>query len=148
METNIGFLASDIGRLMRKRLDIMSRPFGVTGAQWRVLIFLRRMPGSNQAALAGYLEVEPITACRMVDRMVAADLIERQPDPDDRRAWQLFITDTGTKLLDMMDETAGTMIEIALQGLSEKERSTAVTLLDRIRTNLLEQSDPVEANNG
>lgn len=148
METNIGFLAGDIGRLMRKRLDIMSRPFGVTGAQWRVLLFLRRMPGSNQATLAGFLEVEPITACRMVDRMVAAGLVERRSDPDDRRAWQLFITETGTKLLDTMDETAGTMIEIALQGLSEEERMNATALLNRIRTNLLEQSDPVEASNG
>ena len=148
METNIGFLASDIGRLMRKRLDIMSRPFGVTGAQWRVLLFLRRVPGINQATLAGMLEVEPITACRMVDRMVAAALVERRPDPDDRRAWRLFITDTGAKLLDTMDETSGTMIEIALQGLSEEERTTTETLLGRIRSNLLEHSDAAEANNG
>ena len=86
MDRNIGYLANDIGRLFRKRLDVFSRPAGITGAQVRVLLNIRRHPGINQSTLASLLEVEPITAGRMIDRMVAADLVERRADPTDRRS--------------------------------------------------------------
>jgi MarR family transcriptional regulator, transcriptional regulator for hemolysin len=48
MQNNIAFLTSDVSRLLRKRFDVVSRRFGVTGPQWRMLAALRRTPGINQ----------------------------------------------------------------------------------------------------
>ena len=57
-----------------------------------MLAWLGREPGLKQVELAERLDVEPITACRIVDRLEEAGLVERQRDPDDRRAWRLLLT--------------------------------------------------------
>ena len=46
----------------------------------------------KQVELADRLDVEPISACRMIDRLEEAGLVERQRDPADRRAWRLSLT--------------------------------------------------------
>lgn len=138
MDRNFVYFASDIGRLFRKRLDCVARPSGVTTAQLRVLLTLQREPGANQATLAGFLEVEPITAGRMIDRMVTADLVERRSDPDDRRAWRLYPTARGKALLDRLDQDVGSMIETALNGLSSEQRLVVTDALGRVRQNLIQ----------
>src|SRR3546814_11223597 len=62
------------------------RTLGLTRSQWSVLAHLARNEGINQAALAETLEIEPITLVRLLDRLEAAEWVERQPDPNDRRA--------------------------------------------------------------
>lgn len=148
MDRNIGYLANDIGRLFRKRIDVFSRPAGITGAQMRVLLNIRRHPGINQSTLASFLEVEPITAGRMIDRMVAADLVERRDDPNDRRAWRIHVTEEGERLLARMETPFANMLHTALDGLNPQERSALETLLGRVRDNLVSDCDSKEAVNG
>jgi hypothetical protein len=45
---NVGFLISDVSRLLRRRFDERARLIGVTRAQWRALTTLRRNEGINQ----------------------------------------------------------------------------------------------------
>lgn len=148
MDRHLIYLASDIGRLFRKRLDYVARPSGITTAQLRVLLILRREPGANQAALAGFLEVEPITAGRMIDRMVAANMVERRTDPDDRRAWRLYPTVLGQTLIEVLDEQLGALIEIALEGLDREERASVTSALERVRQNLIEEGETRAVANG
>jgi MarR family transcriptional regulator for hemolysin len=145
MQNNIAFLTSDVSRLLRKRFDVVSRRFGVTGPQWRMLATLRRTPGINQGALAQWLEVEAITAGRMIDRLEKAGMVERRADPADRRAWRLFLTDGATPLLDELLACANDVFDEALQGFSEAERALLLALLERVRANLLEEVPPERA---
>lgn len=137
METSVAFLTSDIGRLMRKRLDCLVRPSGITGAQMRVMLFLHRRPGENQVAIANFFEVEPITAGRMIDRMAAAGFVERRADPADRRAWQVYLTDAGTAMVARLQSEFHDKLDDALKGLDGGERDALVDLLTRVRANLL-----------
>ena len=82
---------AESSRLVRRAFDARARAIGVTRPQWQVLSALRRHPGVNQGALADLLDVEPITVCRMVDRLQEAGLVERRPDPADRRSWRLHL---------------------------------------------------------
>ncbi|WP_066557913.1 MarR family winged helix-turn-helix transcriptional regulator [Croceicoccus bisphenolivorans] len=148
MDQNVAYLTADIGRLFRKRLDCLARPNGLTGTQMRVLIYLNRFPGSNQVALAGYFEVEPITAGRMVDRMVSAGLVERRADPNDRRAWLVYATDKGRELLKELRGEFDANVKSALCGLDESERRTLENLLGQVRQNLLDQMEEPEVVNG
>jgi DNA-binding MarR family transcriptional regulator len=142
MLNNIAFLTSDVSRLLRKRFDVVSRRFGVTGPQWRVLAALRRTPGINQCALAQWLEVEAITAGRMIDRLEKAGMVERRADPADRRAWRLFLTDGATPLLDELLDCATEVFDEALLGFSAAERDLLLALLERVRANLLDEGSP------
>lgn len=139
-QTNIAFLATDIGRLFRKRFDTSARVVGVTGPQWRVLAALNYRPGITQAVLAGLLDVEAITVGRMIDRLQKAGLVERRPAPADRRAWLLFITPAAEELLGQLQHVAeGVMAEI-LANFAPAEFEQLVALLNRLRDNLVAET--------
>ena len=148
MEDNVGLLLSDVARLMRREFDVRARDIGVTRPQWQVLTILRRNEGINQGGLAEKLEVEPITVCRMVDRLQEADLVERRPDPVDRRSWRLFLTDKAHDLVDRLRPHAAALFDEALDGLNDHERAQLTAMLDRIRQNLLRRTSGEVAYNG
>jgi DNA-binding MarR family transcriptional regulator len=136
MSDGIGFLISDVSRLLRRRFDERARAIGVTRAQWRTLTVLSRNEGTNQGQLAELLEVEPITLCRMIDRLAEAGHVERRRDPADRRAWNIYLTDRSRPLLDRLRALADDLFVDALQGLDDATQAALTRSLDAIRANL------------
>ena len=148
MKDNLGSVLSDVSRLMRRSFDARARDIGVTRPQWQVLSVLRRHEGINQGGLAEILEVEPITVCRMVDRLQEADLVERRTDPGDRRSWRLFLTGKAHELLGHLRPLADDMLEQALDGVDGGDRVTLMATLDRIRHNLSRRPGEPMVSNG
>ena len=144
---NVGFLVSDVSRLLRRRFDARARLIGVTRAQWRVLTTLSRVEGINQGGLADRLEVEPITLCRMIDRLEEAGHVERRRDPTDRRAWRIHLTDKSRPLLDKLHVVADGLLDDALAGIDDHNRMLFSETLQRIRDNLT-AIDSNEADHG
>ena len=140
---NLGSMLADTSRLLRRSFDVRARDIGVTRAQWQVLTTLLRHEGVNQGGLADLLDVDPITVCRMVDRLQDATLVERRADPADRRSWRLFLTPRAHDLLAQLRPLADALIEEALAGIDLNDRDRLRDLLDRIRDNL--SRPPVEA---
>lgn len=136
MSEGIGFLMSDVARLLRRRFDERARTIGVTRAQWRALTLLSRNEGANQGALAELLEVEPITLCRMVDRLEEAGHVERRRDPGDRRAWNIYLTDRSRPLLDQLRQLADGLVDQALFGLDQAQQAQLTASLLTVRDNL------------
>jgi DNA-binding MarR family transcriptional regulator len=136
MDENIGTMLAQVSRLMRRSFDERARAIGVTRPQSQVLSIISRNEGINQGGLAEILEVEPITAGRMIDRLQDAELVVRRPDPEDRRAWRLHLTSRGWELLDQLRPFALETFEIALEGIGEAERDALMVILERIRANL------------
>jgi|SRR5688572_26253670 MarR family transcriptional regulator for hemolysin len=132
----IGFLLNDAARLMRKDFERRTRSLGLTRAQWQALFHLARNEGCNQATLADLLEVEPITLARLVDRLEAGGLVERRPDPGDRRARLLFLGARAHPLLEQLRALGAETREVALAGIDEDERTLLMTLLTKMRANL------------
>lgn len=141
MEDNIGSMLADTSRLMRRAFDERARGIGVTRPQWQVLIMLMRHEGTNQGGLAELLDTEPITLCRMVDRMQEADLIERRQDPSDRRVWRLFLTEKARRLVADLQPLGHEVMALALDGIAQEDRDELRRILDRIRQNLARRSN-------
>jgi DNA-binding MarR family transcriptional regulator len=137
MDRNIAFLCKDVARLFVKRFGERSRALGSTGDQWRTLLTLKRAPGISQGTLADMLEVEPITSCRMVDRLEQAGMVERKRDPSDRRAWQLFLTQAAEPVVDQMRAISTSMLGAATTGLTDDEIGQLHSLLEKVRQNLI-----------
>lgn len=143
--THIAFVISDVARLYRRRFDERTRSFGITGPQMRALVAIMRFPGINQGALADRLDVEPITTCRMVDRLEQAELVERRRDPQDRRAWQLYLTESAEPIAQELQAIGQTVLDDSLQGIALAEREAALAMLAKIRDNLAQaSSQPVQ----
>lgn len=145
---HIGYLLADNSRLARRAFDERVRPEGVTGPQARLLLMLERAPGENQGHYAEQLEVEPITLGRMVDRLEGAGLVERRPDPDDRRARRLHLTATSREKLTRLRERLDAMVEDMLTGLSAADRREFVRMLNILRANLTARREQEKAANG
>ncbi|MBN8996311.1 MAG: MarR family transcriptional regulator [Rhizobiales bacterium] len=138
----LGILVHDVGRLMRRLIDAKAQSLGLTSAQWRVMSAVYRAEYQkqeplNQAALADQMDVEPITLSRQIDRMQAAGLIERRPDPGDRRAYRLFLTEEARPLVAEFRAIAGECVNEALAGVTDAEIDLVNDVLSRIRANLV-----------
>jgi len=138
---NLGFVLKDISRLMRKRFDERARASGVTVSQWRVLLTLLRYEGSNQGFLADLLEVEPITLCRMIDRLEESGLVERRRDPADRRAWLIHLTEKAHPVVTQLRTVGNDLLNDARAGLSDQQYAELMHALAVVRANL---SNPIE----
>ncbi|NIJ24676.1 MarR family winged helix-turn-helix transcriptional regulator [Sphingomonas japonica] len=136
MSESLAFLISDVSRLMRRRFDERAQRIGVTRAQWRTLSMLKRHHGIHQGGLAELLEVEPITACRMIDRLEEAGLVERRRDPSDRRTWRLHLTDKAQPLLAQLRTLADALQDEALGSIGPADRDALAARLETIRRNL------------
>jgi DNA-binding MarR family transcriptional regulator len=146
MEDNIGTVIAQVARLMRRSFDERARSIGVTRPQWQVLSLLARHEGINQGGLAEILEVEPITLGRMIDRLQEAALVERRPDPTDRRAWRLFMTEAGKDLIDQMRPLARETLATVLDGVDPAQHDLLMIALGRMRSNLSRKA-PAAASN-
>lgn len=136
MERRVGTVLAQVARLMRRAFDERAREIGVTRPQWQVLSVLLRHEGIKQGGLAEFLEVEPITAGRMIDRMQDAGLVERRSDPADRRAWRLYLTSRGREIIDRLQPLAVETSNDALNGVSAEETADLLCTLDKMLENL------------
>jgi MarR family transcriptional regulator for hemolysin len=146
--THIGYLLADNSRLARWAFDQQVREIGVTGPQARLLLNLNRRPGENQGFYAEQLEVEPITLCRMVDRLEEAGMVERRRDPADRRAWQLHLTAKSQKVVAKLQQSVDSLVDEMLCGLTLQEREEFARLLNTVGTNLSGRRDMARVSNG
>ena len=72
---------------------------GVTAAQSGLLFILGQRDGVLMGEAGAALDLGPPGISGLVDRMIAAKLVKRQADPDDGRAWRLWLTPTGRTAL-------------------------------------------------
>ena len=135
MET-LPFEIAETAHAMRRAFDRSAATLGVTRAQWKVLFRLSRAPGLRQVELADVLDVEPISLSRIVDRLAEAGLVERLPDPSDRRAWRLHVTDKAQPLIGKLRALADGLTAEAIGGIDVQQLEAMRANLAQIRSNL------------
>lgn len=122
--------------MVRTEADRRARVHGMTRAQWVILSRLERQPGLSQKELAEILEVEPITVARLLDRLQARGMVERRPDPADRRVWRLhLLPDAGPALADLAGQRDA-LVDHLTAGLDEATVNILTGALARMRCTL------------
>jgi MarR family transcriptional regulator, transcriptional regulator for hemolysin len=136
---SFGFVLHETARMLTKRFDQRAKGLGLSRAQCQLLAYLVYHEGINQSGLAELLEIEPISLARLIDRMEQAGWVERRPDPRDRRAWLLFMTEKAKPLFAKMIDIGTEVRGEALSGFSKAEHDQIMALLLRVRSNLSEK---------
>lgn len=129
-------LLHDVARLLRTRFDQRARARGMTRAQWVILARVHATPGLSQNELAALLEVEPISVGRLIDRLEARALVERRPDPADRRIWRLHLLPAAEPVLEEISKAREILGAELLQGVDPETRTQMVDALLRMKNNL------------
>ena len=132
----LAFAINDVARLLRTYADHAARRFGVTRAKWAVLARLDRFEGLKQAELAEMLDLQPISLTRLLDGLADNGLIERRPDPDDRRAKRLYLTPAARPLLERLTDLGEDLMATALAGLGSADVEAVLRHLTAVKENL------------
>lgn len=138
----LGFLLNDVARLLRRSFERRSQELGLSRAQYSVLANLYRKEGIRQAKLADIMEIEPITLVRLLDRLEEGGWVQRRPDPTDRRAHCLYLTEKALPMIGRMKALAAEVRGVATDGLPEEDRERLLDMLCHIKTNLLNEDRP------
>jgi MarR family transcriptional regulator for hemolysin len=132
----IAFQIMDVARMLRTYADQRARQFGISRAQWTVLMRIDRTEGLKQSELADILDLQPISLTRLLDRLAENGLIERRADPNDRRANRLYLLPAARPLLDQLADLGADMMDSVLDGLDAKTIERMLSDLGLIKDNL------------
>jgi len=132
----IGFTIMDVARMLKTYADQRARQFGISRAQWGVLIRIDRTEGLKQSELAEILDLQPISLTRLLDRLAGNGLIERRADPNDRRANRLYLLPAARPMLDQLAELGSDLMATVLEGLEPKSIERMLHDLSLVKNNL------------
>ncbi len=133
----LGYRVYRTQRVVSQCLERWLSDYDLTPAQWNALNQLERMGPLSQRRLADLLHREPATITRSIDKMEQAGLVERVPDPHDRRANLITLKPAASELLSAIQPVASEAA-VATQGdLSDAEVEQLISLLDRVYANCL-----------
>jgi MarR family transcriptional regulator for hemolysin len=136
IKREFAFQIIDVARMLKTYADQRARQFGISRAQWAVLNRVERNEGLKQTELAGMLDLQPISLTRLIDRLAENGLVERRPDPNDRRANRLFLTPAAKPLLEELATLSADMMETVLDGLGDTSIERTLKELDIVKDNL------------
>ncbi len=129
----------DLGALfarVTRRLVAAERPLldahGVTMWEYIALSHLARGPATSQLAMAEAIGYDKTRLIALLERLEAAGLVRRGPDPQDRRARIVRLTPAGTRRLEAARADIRTMEERVLGDLSASERDVLLAVLPRL----------------
>jgi DNA-binding MarR family transcriptional regulator len=139
---HFGFLIKDLTRRYVQRFEHHAQETSLTLTQCKVLVHLERNEGVSQARLAELTDMDAMPMVRILDRMEADKMLERRPDPADRRARRLYLTKKSKPLLDevwrLVDVTRAEMFA----GLTKSERDTFMRILEQVHDNACALDEP------
>jgi DNA-binding MarR family transcriptional regulator len=132
LSQRVGFLVAQLGAHAHRRfaerlaaLDLHPREFGM-------LSHLAASEGQSQQALSVALGIHRSAMVALVDDLERRGLAERRRDPADRRAYSLYLTPRGRKVLARAERVAQEHEAELLRGLNASERSRLIALLQRV----------------
>src|SRR6478752_10286075 len=99
METTIGRLLYLTHRTVHEELDRRLSQHGASLWNWVLLKEAAHAQGASQRELAQHMGIEPPTLVRQLDKLAEDGLVERRPDPDDRRVVRVDVTPAGLERL-------------------------------------------------
>ncbi len=119
-----------VARRLRDTSQETLAPWDITPAQLRALRMLRRHGIMRLSELSDRLRIAPRSATEVVDALESRGLVQRRPDPGDRRATLVEVTDDGGGVLDAI---RGTEAERVFGRLSQTDRSHLARILRKLR---------------
>ena len=135
---SFGFLVADISRLIRAEMDRRTGEAGIglTPGEGRALVHAARAGAVRQNVLADRMGVEPMTLSAYLDRLETQGLVERRPDPADRRAKLVHLTAPAHDVIARIAPVGAAIRAEASRGIAAEDWSRLLQSLKIVRENL------------
>lgn len=129
---SLAFLLSQVGVYSARRFAQRIATVGLEPPLFRILNVVDLSEGEAQTSIGDAIEVPPSRMVALVDELERRGLIERRPDPSDRRIRALYLTSEGRSLLALARRVAAEHEEELTRGMSAADRERLTALLQRI----------------
>jgi DNA-binding MarR family transcriptional regulator len=139
-----------LAKHFQREADAALEPFDLDPWAWEILAALRRQGSPYHASpgrLVAYTGVTSGSITNRLDRLEARGLIERRPDPSDRRGVRVVLTDLGMDRVEHAAKARFTVAEERMQALTGEERTQLEHLLRRLLEAYPESQEPPSARN-
>jgi DNA-binding MarR family transcriptional regulator len=130
---SVGFLISQLGFFSSRRFTQALEPLGLGPRDFLLMRFVAAADGQSQQTLAEQLGVPASRMVALVDHLEEMGLVERRPDPEDRRVRRLFITRKGRSVLEKAGKIAIDYETQLCAGINREEREQLIDLLQRLQ---------------
>lgn len=130
--STLAFLLSQVGIHASKRFAERIAAVGLQPPLFRVLNLVDAAEGKSQQAIAAEIEIPPSRMVALVDELERLGLVERRPDPKDRRVRALFLTAAGRRSLERGRKIAKQHEDELTKGMKPADRKRLVDLLQKI----------------
>jgi MarR family transcriptional regulator for hemolysin len=134
METTIGRLLYLAHRTVHEELDRRLSLHGASLWNWVLLKEAANAEGASQRELAQHMGIEPPTLVRQLDKLAEDGLVERRPDPDDRRVVRVVVTPAGLDRLRELHEIVHELDDELRGILTKRDIEVLKRALPRINT--------------
>jgi DNA-binding MarR family transcriptional regulator len=122
-----------VARRLRETSQETLAPWDITPSHLRALRALQRHGSMRLSELSDHLHIAPRSATEVVDALEARGLAQRRPDPGDRRATLVELTEHGAGVLDAIRAARGSETERAFGRLSQSDRAQLARILRKLR---------------
>jgi MarR family transcriptional regulator for hemolysin len=121
-------------RAWRQTVDRRLKYLGVSQASWTTIaVAAKAREPLSQSELADRLAVEGATMVAMVDRLVKAGFVKREPSTADRRIKRVVVTEAGYRLFDAVKTEAAAVRKELLSKLDPKKLEAATDVLEALQ---------------
>ena len=136
------FLLNVAQRRLQRHVAVRSGDSGVTAAQSGLLFVLGQRDGVLMSEAAAALDLNPPGISGLVDRMTAAKLIQRRADPEDGRAWRLWLTTAGRAALEQTKVELAKINARLTEGFSDADIEVVARWLASFQSKFPKGEDP------
>jgi MarR family transcriptional regulator for hemolysin len=136
LEQHPGYLLYVIARLFRHVFGARLHDLGLSESHWRALGSINKFPGISQTQLATLLGINKAPLGKLIDSLEQDQLVQRAPDPNDRRQKQLRLSERATPVVDTLRQRYEDLLPAVASGLNSDELDTLHVLLQTVYLNL------------
>jgi DNA-binding MarR family transcriptional regulator len=126
------FLLAQLGARAASQFAERLRVLDLTPADAGILRLLRVAAGPSQQELAAKLQIHPSRLVAILDNLEKRGVVERRPNPEDRRLYSLYLTKNGGEVLEKIGKVAREHQEALLSALNREERDELAALLLKV----------------
>jgi DNA-binding MarR family transcriptional regulator len=130
--STLAFLLSQVGIHASRQFAERIATVGLNPPLFRVLNLVDAAEGRSQQAIGQAIEVPASRMVAIVDELEQRGLVERRPDPDDRRVRALYLTKEGKQTLSRGRKLAKEHEEELTRGLGSADRKRLLDLLQKM----------------
>ncbi|WP_165857251.1 MarR family winged helix-turn-helix transcriptional regulator [Marinobacter sp. JSM 1782161] len=137
LKPSLGGALGRLHRLWRRAITESVADLGMTESRWAVMVHLVKIgEGCSQQQLARELEIEMPSLTRTLNQLEELDLLERRPDPHDRRAHRLWLTETGRDRVALMERRILDVRAAICEGVTQQQADVFADLLTLMEANV------------